>query len=175
MLANSSSSLWQELPSCAARSLTVSSSLLVAAALIAGAFGAPPAIAEPWNHGRGRSDEWRGHDRRQHHGRGWREPEGWGRPRPGARYSGPGYYLGPGYVYPPLAAFYPSPAPLYYPPAAATYDPPPIDYAPPVAANPSPSTAPCRQARNTVIINGKPQVLVGTLCKGPDGNWHAAP
>jgi hypothetical protein len=149
---------------------------LVAAALVAvfAAFAAPPAIADPSGHGRGRSDEWRGHDRREHHGRSWREREWWGH-RPSAHYGGPGYYLGPGYVYPPLAAFYPPPAPLYYPPAAATYYPPPIDYAPPVAANSSPSTAPCRQARHTVIIDGKPQVLVGTLCKGPDGDWHVAP
>jgi hypothetical protein len=61
-------------------------------------------------------------------------------------------------------------APGFMPPPFAYYPPPP----PPPAATPSRSNgaADCRDFQTTVTIDGKPQTLIGTVCKGPDGNWH---
>lgn len=76
--------------------------------------------------------------------------------------------------------FVPPPVAFYAPPVY--YVPPPIyPYAPPLpaAAAPPPdspgSAAECRAYRSTITIDGRPQLLVGTLCKGPDGNWHLVP
>ena len=75
-----------------------------------------------------------------------------------------------------------APPPFYSPPVY--YTPPPQYYYPPpaVAAPPAPaqggsdySTEDCRQYESTITIDGQAQRLVGTVCKGPDGNWHTAP
>ncbi|HUJ97916.1 MAG TPA: hypothetical protein VLV85_06680 [Stellaceae bacterium] len=80
------------------------------------------------------------------------------------------FYRPSGFVPPPFA-YYPPPA--YYVPSPVYYYPPP----PPLAAAPTPSrstgAADCRDYQTTVTIDGKPQPLIGTVCKGPDGNWHA--
>lgn len=86
------------------------------------------------------------------------------------------FFGGPVFAPPPV--FY-SP-PVYYPPPVYYY-PPPAYYAPPAAASPpSQGGGPyknedCRQTETTITIDGQAQRLVGTVCKGPDGNWHTAP
>jgi hypothetical protein len=65
---------------------------------------------------------------------------------------------------PPAAVVYPPPAVAYYPPPPGpTYQPPPT---------PPSRSENCRQYQTTIDIDGQPQPLVGTVCKGPDGNWH---
>ncbi|HEX7968005.1 MAG TPA: hypothetical protein VF502_07285 [Stellaceae bacterium] len=91
-----------------------------AVAVTVAGFGASPARADDWDHGRGgwrgheREHEWREHEWREHE---WREHHGWGAPRysyaPG--YYAPGYYVGPRYYYPPPTVVYPPP--VYVPPA----------------------------------------------------------
>jgi hypothetical protein len=74
-------------------------------------------------------------------------------------------------------------APVFAPPPVAFYPPPPVVayYPPPLSAPYATSPPPtarsedCRQYETTVTIDGTPQRLVGTVCKGPDGNWHPAP
>jgi hypothetical protein len=86
------------------------------------------------------------------------------------------FFGGPVFAPPPV--FY-SP-PVYYAPPVYYY-PPPAYYAPPAAAAPpSQGGSPykkedCRQTETTITIDGQAQRLVGTVCKGPDGNWHTAP
>ena len=77
----------------------------------------------------------------------------------------------PVFAPPPVAYYYPPPPPVAY------YAPPP----PPPPAQPPQTPAPlsrsenCRQYQTTIDIDGQPQPLVGTVCKGADGNWHPAP
>jgi len=76
---------------------------------------------------------------------------------------------------PPPPAFYGPP--VYYAPPPLYYYPPPAAAAPPA---PSQGGSPyskedCRQTETTITIDGQAQRLVGTVCKGPDGNWHTAP
>lgn len=78
-------------------------------------------------------------------------------------------FLGtPGFVPPPFAYY---PAPAYYAPAPVYYYPPPPPPAAP-APNRSDGATDCRDYQTTVTIDGKPQPLIGTVCKGPDGNWR---
>ncbi len=156
------------------RRVAVARSFAIAALIaVLNSFGGAPAFAD---HDHGRHDGWRKHERREHHQRASRERE-WERHRPYAYHGAPDYYVAPGDVYPPLVAQYPPS--VYYPPAV--YHSPPVDYAPPIAANsiPLPSGSPspesCHQAQHTVTIDGKPEVLTGTVCKGPDGDWHVVP
>jgi hypothetical protein len=78
------------------------------------------------------------------------------------------FFGAPGFVPPPFA-YYPPPA--YYAPSPVYYYPPPPPAAAP-APNRSDGAADCRDYQTTVTIDGKPQTLIGTVCKGPDGNWH---
>ena len=85
-------------------------------------------------------------------------------------------FAAPAVFAPPPVAFY-QPPPFYAPP-------PPYYYQPPVAAQPPAippqggsgySTEDCRPYETIITIDGNPQRLVGTVCKGSDGNWHVAP
>lgn len=71
---------------------------------------------------------------------------------------------------PPPVAFYQPPV-YYAPPPMYSYAPPP---AAPAPATPSYRPEDCRQYQTTIDIDGKPQPVIGTVCKGPDGNWHIA-
>lgn len=72
--------------------------------------------------------------------------------------------------------------PVFAPPAVAFYPPPPMVayYAPlpPMQYQTAPTPTPpsrsenCRQYHTTIDIDGEAQPLVGTVCKGLDGNWH---
>jgi hypothetical protein len=79
----------------------------------------------------------------------------------------PVFFGAPGFAPPPFA-HYPPPAYYAYAPSPIYYPPPP----PAAAPAPSNGTADCRDYQTTITIDGKPQPLVGTVCKGPDGNWH---
>ena len=83
------------------------------------------------------------------------------------------FFSAPAFAPPPVAFLSP---PVYYAPPPQYYYPP----APPAAAPPRPpqggsGTQECRPYETTITIDGQPQRLVGTVCKGPDGNWHPAP
>ena len=76
------------------------------------------------------------------------------------------------------------PPPVFYSPPVYYAPPPQYYYPPPAVATPPPPTQQggssyrsedCRQYETTITIDGKPQQLVGTVCKRPDGTWHTAP
>ncbi|HUC64209.1 MAG TPA: hypothetical protein VMA53_02195 [Stellaceae bacterium] len=83
------------------------------------------------------------------------------------------FFGAPGFAPPPFA-YYPPPPAYAYAAAPAYYYPPPPPAAAP-APNRSNGAADCRDYQTTITIDGKPQPLVGTVCKGPDGNWHVVP
>ncbi len=76
----------------------------------------------------------------------------------------------PVFAPPPVAFFQP---PVYYvPPPMYAYPPPGVTGAPSGGTSYRPED--CRRYETTITIDGKPQPLVDTVCKGPDGNWHRA-
>ncbi len=80
-----------------------------------------------------------------------------------------------GTVFAPPPAFYAPP--VYYAPPPLYYYPPPAIAAPsaPTQGGRPYRTEDCRQYETTITIDGQAQQLVGTVCKGPDGNWHPVP
>jgi hypothetical protein len=78
-----------------------------------------------------------------------------------------------------LSLGFPVYAPLYAPPAY--YYPPPV-YAPPPLYAPSPayrqpapgsqSGSNCQPYESTTTINGRPETVIGTACRQPDGTWR---
>ena len=83
------------------------------------------------------------------------------------------FFGAPAFAAPPVAFVSP---PVYYaPPPQYYYPPAPPAAAPPPAAHGGSGTQDCRPYETTITIDGQPQRLVGTVCKGSDGNWHPAP
>ena len=83
------------------------------------------------------------------------------------------FVAGPVFAPPPVfygpPVYYAPPAPYYYPPPAAAAPPAPSQGGSPYGKED------CRQTETTITIDGQAQRLLGTVCKGPDGNWHTAP
>ena len=72
-----------------------------------------------------------------------------------------------GYFYQPPVYY---PAPYYSAPPSYSYPPPPPAAAP--SRGSSYGSEDCRRYETRITIDGKPQTLSGTVCKGADGNWH---